>query len=33
METAFLIDSEGKRPNTAMISRLIARDRARHGGN
>jgi S1-C subfamily serine protease len=29
METAFFIDSEGKRPNTAKIDALIRRDRAR----
>ncbi len=30
METAFFLDSEGKRPNIGMISRLIAQDRARN---
>ncbi len=29
LETAFFIDSEGSRPNTRMIERLIAEDRAR----
>lgn len=30
METAFFLDAEGVRPNTAMISRIIANDRAQH---
>jgi putative serine protease PepD len=32
LETAFFVDSEGTRPNTRMIERLIRADRARNGG-
>lgn len=31
METAFFVDSEANRPNTAMIATLIRKDRARYG--
>jgi S1-C subfamily serine protease len=30
METAFFVDSEANRPNTAMLERLMAKDRARN---
>ncbi len=30
LETAFFVDSEGNRPNTAMIESLIGKDRARN---
>jgi len=33
METAFFVDSEGNRPNTAEIEKIIQRDRTRNIGN
>lgn len=32
METAFFVDSEGTRPNTRLIEKLIRADRAKNGG-